>query len=101
VGGIKICNFCDGTIVKHGIMKSRKQRYKCKDCYKTQVDYYTYQAYQPQINKSIVQLNNEGVGIRSISRILKISTTTLLRRIIAIANNIPSPTIIKGKSVLS
>jgi hypothetical protein len=31
-------------------------------------------------------LNNEGVGIRSISRILKISATTLLRRILIIAD---------------
>ena len=95
VGGVKICNFCKGVIVKHGILKSGKQRYKCKNCSKTHVDYYTYQACQPQINNSIIQLNNEGIGIRSISRILKISTTTLLRRISIIAASIPSPPIVK------
>jgi insertion element IS1 protein InsB len=98
VGGKKICNVCDGAIVKHGIMKSGKQRYKCKNCNKTQVDYYTYQAYQPKINKAIVQLNNEGVGIRSISRILKISATTLLRRILIIADSIPNPPIVNNKT---
>jgi len=62
------------------------------------LDYYTYQAYHPQINKAIVQLNNEGVGIRSVSRILKISATTLLRRILVIAVSIPNPPIVNNKT---
>lgn len=97
VCGIKICNYCGGKIIKHGIMKTGKQRYKCKDCSKTQVDYYTYQAYRSSINNKIIALNNEGLGILSISRYLKISPTTLLKRIIQIAQNIEPPPIYKAR----
>jgi len=40
----------------------------------------------------------EGIGIRSTARILRISTTTLLKRIVAIAKNINRPIISKGKT---
>ena len=46
----------------------------------------------------IIQLTKEGLGIRSTARVLGISTTTLLKRIIAIANSIPQPIISKGKT---
>ena len=39
----------------------------------------------------------EGLGIRSTARILKISATTLLKRIISIARNIVKPIISRGK----
>ena len=38
------------------------------------------------------------MGIRSTARVLQISTTTLLKRITAIAQNIPQPVISKGKT---
>ena len=40
----------------------------------------------------------EGLGVRSTARILKISTTTLLKRIVAIAKSINQPIISKGKT---
>jgi len=43
-------------------------------------------------------LTKEGVGIRSTARILKISNTTLLKRIITIEQNIHQPIISKGKT---
>ena len=45
-----------------------------------------------------MQLTKEGLGIRSTARILKISTTTLLKKIIIITKNIRQPTISKGKT---
>jgi IS1 family transposase len=44
-----------------------------------------------------VQLTKEGLGIRSTARVLQISTTTLLKRIICIARSIPNKPIYKGK----
>jgi insertion element IS1 protein InsB len=38
------------------------------------------------------------LGIRSTARVLKISATTLLKRIVSIAKGIPQPPIIKGRS---
>lgn len=66
-------------------------------CHKTRVENYVYKAYQPNINSDIIILTKEGLGIRSTARILKISTTTLLKRILLIAKNISKPIIIKGK----
>ena len=42
-------------------------------------------------------LTKEGLGIRSTARVLGISTTTLLKRILSIANSISRPPVIKGK----
>ena len=86
VDGITTCIYCSGKLVKNGFSKAKKQRYKCKRCNKTIVENYTYNAYFSNVNEYIVLLITEGVGIRSIARILHISATTLLKRIIAISN---------------
>ena len=94
------CYRCVGEIknmIKYGKTKSGNQRYICQLCRKTRVENYTYQAYKPDIDESIVQLTKEGLGIRSTARILKISATTLLKRIVSIARNIQQPIISKGK----
>jgi len=91
VDGINTCAYCAGKLVKNGFSRSRKQRYKCKDCNKTIVENYTYNAYFSYINKQIVILLTEGVGIRSIAKILQISATTLLKRIIAISDRVNLP----------
>lgn len=85
-------------MVKYGKTKSGKQRFICKNCKKTQVENYTYQAYQPNINQQTITLTKEGLGIRSTARVLHISTTTLLKHIVTIAQNIPQPVIPKGKT---
>lgn len=95
------CCRCVGGItcmIKYGKTKSGNQRYICKLCKKTRVENYTYQAYKPDIDKNIIQFTKEGLGIRSTARVLKISTTTLLKRIVAIAKNIHQPIISKGKT---
>ena len=93
VDGINICIYCTGKLVRNGFSETRKQRYKCKDCNKTIVENYTYNACFSNVNKQIILLLKEGLGIRSIARVLQISTTTLLKRIIAIANNLKLPAV--------
>jgi IS1 family transposase len=73
-----------------------QQRYRCKACQKTFIITYHNQAYYPQTNHQISSLIKESCGIRSISRLLQISTTTLLKRILSIATNTPRPFILKG-----
>src|SRR5690606_19896491 len=86
------------TIVKNGKTKTGKQRYICKSCKKTQVENYTYKAYNTAVNEQIIILTKEGLGIRSTARVLAISTTTLLKRIVLIAQNISRPVISRGKT---
>lgn len=95
------CCRCVGEIknmIKYGKTKSGVQRYICKQCRKTRVENYTYQAYKSDMDKNIIQFTKEGLGIRSTARLLKISTTTLLKRIVSIARNIHQPIISKGKT---
>lgn len=75
-----------------------KTRYRCKNCGKTTVENYSYEAYQSDTNQKIIIYTKEGLGIRSTARILKISTSTLLSRIINIAKSIASPPISKNKT---
>jgi insertion element IS1 protein InsB len=93
------CYRCVGNsaLIKYGKTKASNQRYFCKACNRTQVESYIYNAYLPTINYDIVALTKEGVGMRSTARILKISTTTLLKRIIRIAQSIKRPVISKDK----
>lgn len=42
-------------------------------------------------------LTKEGLDIRSTARVLGFSTTTLLKRILSIADSIPCPAVIKGE----
>lgn len=95
------CIRCVGgcvTMIKYGKTKSGNQRYHCKTCNKTKVESYIYNAYKSDTNENIVLFTKEGLGIRSTARVLKISTTTLLKRIISIAQNIQHPIISMGKT---
>jgi transposase-like protein/IS1 family transposase len=88
------CIKCVGDdFIKYGKTNYGKQRYQCKFCKAISVLQYSYNAYKEDINTKVIQLTKEGMGIRSIARILKISTTTLLKRIVAIANSISQPLI--------
>ncbi|PJJ67127.1 IS1 family transposase [Chryseobacterium geocarposphaerae] len=92
VSDTKICCFCYSKhIIKNGTTKTGKQQYFCKNCHKRFIEYYTYNAYRKTTNSNIIQLTKEGLGIRSTARILKISTTTLLKRITCIAGKICQP----------
>lgn len=96
-----LCCRCVGEItnmIKYGKTKSGNQRYICKLCKKTRVENYIYQAFKPYIDRKIIQLTKEGLGIRSTARILKISTTTVLKKIVLIAEKIHQPIVSKGKT---
>ncbi|MCP9765672.1 IS1 family transposase [Lacihabitans soyangensis] len=86
------------TLIKYGKDSRQKQRYFCKKCNTTKVEFYTYMAYKQDINQNIVSLTKEGVGILSTARLLAISSTTLLKRIKQIASNITQPSISTGKT---
>ena len=92
------CPRCkEKKVVKNGRTKNKKQQYYCKNCLYSFIENYTYQAYKSDVNQNIIQLTKEGLGIRSTARILRISTTTVLKRILTIAQKIQKPAISKGK----
>lgn len=87
----KFCSNCSDKLIKYGKTKNGKQRYKCKFCHHTKVEFYSYKAYLSTINFNIIQLTKEGLGIRSTARYLQISPTTLLKRLLEIASKIIPP----------
>ena len=93
------CPVCKSeNLIKSGRTTNGKQRYSCKKCSKRFITNYSYNAYQPNTNQQIILFTKEGLGIRSTARVLCISVTTLLKRIITIAANIQQPPIQKGKT---
>jgi len=96
VGFENRCPYCKGKQIKHGVTHNGKMRFKCIGCDKTQVKSYTYKAYSCHINPDIVELTKEGLGIRSTARFLRISPTTVIKRILSLASTIKLPVIQKG-----
>ena len=86
------CPACKKScIVKNGSTKTGKQQYYCKICTRRFIAFYTYNAYLPTVDNSIVILTKEGLGIRSIARYLGISCTTVLKRLLKIAERLTAP----------
>ena len=93
------CPHChSNNIIKSGKSSTGKQRYRCKNCRKRFITDYTYKAYLPDTDSKITQLTKEGLGIRSTARVLGISVTTLLKRILQIASKIKQPPIAVGRT---
>ena len=97
VGGHLKCSSNSNSYMKHGKTRRGEQRYKCKACGRTFIEHYIKKAYITP-DTSITALLTEGCGIRSISRLLKISGTTVLKRILVIAKNISKPFIPVNKA---
>lgn len=92
------CNDCKETGVKNGSGKSGSQRYRCKRCKRYWQGSYRYKACERHTDVNIVTLKKESCGVRSISRILKISMTTVISRVKKIAKAVIRPFhIVQGK----
>jgi len=91
------CKSCNQRAVKNGF-QNKVQRYKCTVCNKVFKLDYQYKAYHENTNQDIVRFLKEGVGIRGISRLTGISTTTVLSRIKRIADSLTLPVLVSGKT---
>lgn len=85
------CGKCNSkNCIKKGLRRN-KQRFYCKDCQRYFQSEYIYQAYNPKTDRFVISLLKEGCGVRSIARILNISSKTVLSRMLKIANQIKIP----------
>lgn len=85
------CKYClSNSLIRKGKIGLR-QRYKCKTCCKYQQDLYIYKKYNPENDIWIKKYNAEGLGIRSISRIMGYSRGTIIRRILYLASKVTKP----------
>lgn len=77
------CHLCKGACIKRGLRNS-VQQYFCKSCKKYQRETYrNYRVNYCEVQK-IILLNNEGMGISSIARLLKRTKSTIIRYVRAI-----------------
>jgi len=73
------CRACSSNkVYKHGKARSGEQRYRCRDCGHSFQQDYRYTANKPGVAEKIVEMAMNGSGIRDTSRVLGISTNTVL-----------------------
>ena len=73
------CIHCDSeNIVKFGKQPNGAQRLKCKDCSKTFQDEYSSYGAKPDVKLLIVKMSLNGSGVRDISRVLEVSSNTVV-----------------------
>jgi insertion element IS1 protein InsB len=85
------CKHCNNSCVKAGFSKGRIQKFRCRGCKRYQQKHYERRAYYSDTNGNIIRLLVEGIGIRGISRVLKIAIATVMQRIKQIAKSIRKP----------
>src|SRR5690349_20392670 len=84
------CIHCKALCIKKGIRK-QVQQYYCKHCCKYQRKQYKKRRLSEEHILMISTLNNEGAGINSISRILKVSPGTVVNYLRRIARDTKIP----------
>jgi len=74
-----ICKGCRGAkLVKNGKNKLGSQRYKCKDCSGTFIEGDNRFKHGLEKRLKVINMYLEGVGIRSIERLEKVSTPLII-----------------------
>lgn len=80
------CNHCQGQCIKKGKYKTA-QLYRCKTCFRYQRSTYKKSTITAAQEKLLVQLNNEGMSISSMSRVLQITKSSVQRKILALGKS--------------
>ena len=79
------CPHCQSTEVKkHGTSSNGKRRYRClnQDCpYATFSQSLDYPGRRPEVKQQIVEMTLNGSGVRDISRVLHVSTATVIQEL--------------------
>ena len=79
------CPHCQSTEVKkHGTSSNGKRRYRClnRDCpYATFSPNLDYPGRRREVKQQIVEMTLNGSGVRDISRVLHVSTATVIQEL--------------------
>ncbi len=87
------CRYCNKTCIQKG-KQNNVQIYQCKSCLKYQRKHYKYRSKTIE-DHEISLLIKEGCGMRSIGRILAISPSTVIRRILKIGRSVNRSSVIQ------
>lgn len=91
------CRHCSESCIKKGKTKGY-QRYQCIVCKKYQQETYRYKSYLVN-DFELINLLKEGIGIRGMGRLIQISNSTVIHRILKIEHTLKRQTpIILGQT---
>lgn len=93
------CNNCGRRSLICKGRRGIKQRFQCKKCGKYQQDIYTYKLYDSKDDSRIKTYNAEGMGIRSMSRILGYSHGTIIRKLLHLASKVKKPFYLENNQI--
>jgi insertion element IS1 protein InsB len=92
------CVYCKGNCIRKGKTQKGVQKLYCNSCNKYQRLRYDYQGANQTKRNLITVLVKENCGIRSIARVLKLSSTTVIKEIKRKAASISKPIMKFGKT---
>ena len=74
-----VCKHCGRTeqMQRFGKTRGGTQRYRCGDCSRTFVAFYTHKACDPLVQAQLTQMAINGSGVRDTARVLHISRNTV------------------------
>lgn len=84
------CKHCKGSCKRKGRYRGI-QKWRCSHCGKYQREIYRQNCYSREVEQQIVILNNEGVGIRSMGRILQIPKSSVQLLLLKMSRQIRPP----------
>jgi len=95
-GGVKYllmisCKYCKGVCSRAGFQRNGAQKFHCRECKRYQQASYRSNAWLTDLNMRIAGLLVEGIGLRSMSRVLGITLKTVIHRIKLISKSIRKP----------
>lgn len=82
------CIKCGNPCIKRGI-RNKIQQYSCRSCKKYQKNNYANRRVTEDDLQMIIKLHNEGMGINSIGRILKLAASTIVKYLKIISEKAP------------
>jgi IS1 family transposase/transposase-like protein len=93
------CLKCDSQSIICKGRRGIRQRLQCKDCSFNFQDAYCYKKYRPKDDLLLKRLYCEGLGIRSLSRVMGYSPSVIVRRILDLASRITKPIYIQDNQI--
>jgi insertion element IS1 protein InsB len=92
------CKYCKGRCIKKGLYKGA-QKYQCRACKIFQRSKYRQNTYDEKSQQQVTLLNNEGMGISSISRILQIPKSAVQQVLLKASQRIKAPELMEAGQI--
>jgi len=82
------CPRCNSTKISKNGRHRGKQRYKCKECNRQFLEFYTTPGYDRQTKEQCLKMYVNGMGFRAIERVTGVHHTTIISWVKKIGNKL-------------